>query len=203
MRKFLIAGMAIAMVAFTTAALLPAAASAKVERCAVTTVTDNGQKTATFTVNQPKDSVSQFTNVWRHEYEVAINADGSTFVGTGKIYDNGATTPTWTEDITGSFNAGNMAVSFQTVPTGAAIGGATFKVTNAPMDNATVTTVDTNGTWPGNIVEFKIGAANIVGGSVITTIEYKNHGEYVSAMGGGKEAAQACAGMPVNSTQGH
>jgi hypothetical protein len=179
---------------------VPSVASAKVERCALTTVTDSGPKSATFTVNQPKDTVSQFSNVWRHEYEVAINADGS-FVGTGKIYDNGATDPTWTEDITGSFSAGNTVVSFQTVPNGAATGGATFQVTNAPMNSTTVP-VDTHGTWTANIVEFQIGAATVTGGSVITTIDYKNHGEYVSAAGGGKEAAQACAGMPVNSTQG-
>ena len=30
----------------------------------------------------------------------------------------------------------------------------------------------------------------------------KNHGEYVSSMGGGKIAAQKCNGMPLNSKQG-
>ena len=35
-----------------------------------------------------------------------------------------------------------------------------------------------------------------------TTTEYKNHGEYVSSLGGGKVAAQACVGMPTVSTQG-
>ena len=34
------------------------------------------------------------------------------------------------------------------------------------------------------------------------TESVKNHGQYVKAQGGGKIAAQACAGMPVNSTQG-
>ena len=29
-----------------------------------------------------------------------------------------------------------------------------------------------------------------------------NHGQYVKAQGGGKDAAQDCAGMPVNSAQG-
>ena len=36
----------------------------------------------------------------------------------------------------------------------------------------------------------------------MTTTEYKNHGEYVSSLGGGKVAAQACAGMPTVATQG-
>ena len=30
----------------------------------------------------------------------------------------------------------------------------------------------------------------------------KNHGQYVKAMGGSKIAAQACAGMPLDRTQG-
>ena len=34
------------------------------------------------------------------------------------------------------------------------------------------------------------------------TESVKNHGQYVKAQGGGKLAAQECAGMPVNSTQG-
>ena len=190
MRKFILALMAVAMLA------IPASASAKVERCATTTVTNSGNKTATFTVNQPKDTVSQYSNVWRHEYEVALSDNGS-FVGTGKIYDNGGSTVVWSEDVTGSIINGKL--SMQTAPVG---GGATFKVTDAPMDSITEAKVDTNGTWPANEVTFKIGAPTITGGSVITTIEYKNHGEYVSAMGGGKEAAQACAGMPVVSTQG-
>ena len=34
------------------------------------------------------------------------------------------------------------------------------------------------------------------------TESVKNHGQFVKAQGGGKVAAQACAGMPLNSTQG-
>ena len=34
-----------------------------------------------------------------------------------------------------------------------------------------------------------------------STESVKNHGQYVKALGG-KTAAQACAGMPINSTQG-
>ena len=185
-----------ACVAIIAALSLSSVASAKVERCDATTVTNSGPKTATFTVNQPKDAVSQFTNVWRHEYEVALNADG-TFVGKGNIYDNGATDTTWTEDVTGSLNA-DSTLSMQTAPVG---GGATFKVTNAPM-NGTEVPVDTNGTWSQNEVTFKIGAPTITGGTVSTTVEYKNHGEYVSANGGGKDVAQACAGMPVQTKKG-
>ena len=31
--------------------------------------------------------------------------------------------------------------------------------------------------------------------------EYANHGEYVAAMGGGKDAAQSCVGMPIKSNK--
>ena len=179
---------------------VPSAASAKVVRCDLTTVTNTGPKVATFTVLQPKDQVGQFVNVWVHKYEVAItDPTTGSFVGTGKIYDNGATgeNTTWTETVTGSLNA-DGTLSMQTTPVG---GGATFKVTNAPMNMSEVP-VDTNGTWPANEITFKIGAPSYTGGAVTTTVEYKNHGEYVNAADGGKEAAQACAGMPVNSTQG-
>ena len=36
----------------------------------------------------------------------------------------------------------------------------------------------------------------------VTTTTDLNHGQYVKSQGGGKDAAQACAGMPVNSAQG-
>lgn len=194
MRKMLLVGMAVAMLA------IPASASADVPRCEASVPVSTTITTATFTVNQPKDTVGQFSNVWRHEYTVIVNADG-TFVGTGSIYDNGAATTTWTESITGSFDASRTHVSFQTDPIG---GGATFKVTNAPMDNTTVTIVDTNGTWTANVVEFKIGAPMFTTATTTTpgTESVKNHGQYVKALGGGKLPAQACAGMPLNSTQG-
>jgi hypothetical protein len=36
---------------------------------------------------------------------------------------------------------------------------------------------------------------------VITSSTYKNHGEYVKAMGGGSDAARSCIGMPINSNK--
>ena len=33
------------------------------------------------------------------------------------------------------------------------------------------------------------------------TSTYKNHGQYVKAMGGGDDAAHSCIGMPINSNQ--
>ena len=33
------------------------------------------------------------------------------------------------------------------------------------------------------------------------TSDYKNHGQYVKAMGGGDDAAHSCIGMPINSSK--
>ena len=32
----------------------------------------------------------------------------------------------------------------------------------------------------------------------VTTSNFKNHGEYVSSMGGGDDAAHSCIGMPIH-----
>ena len=190
MKKIIIGVIAVAMLA------VPSVASADVARCeasvpVITTVT-----TAKFTALQPKDTTGQFTNVWKHDYTVIVNSDGS-FSGTGTVTDNGGSV-TWTEDVTGSFNADKSAVSFATVPVG---GGATFKVTNAPMDNSTV---PVESTWTANEIEFQISPPVVTTATTTTpgTESVKNHGQFVKSQGGGKVAAQACAGMPLNSTQG-
>ena len=108
--------------------------------------------------------------------------------GIAPTYDNGASSPTWTETVTGSF--GNGTVSFATVPVG---GGATFKVTNAPMDNTTVHNVET--TWTANEIEIKVSK------TIASTSDYKNHGDYVKPQGGGDDAAHSCIGMPINSSK--
>ena len=191
MRKFIIAGMAVAMLA-----IIPAAASADVPRCEASVPVNTTVTTATFTALQPKDTTGQFTNVWKHDYTVIVNADGS-FSGTGTVSDNGGSFA-WAEGITGSFNADKSVVSFDTVPVG---GGATFKVTNAPTNNTTVPVVST---WTANKVEFQISSASVKSDTTTATgtESVKNHGELVRAMKGGKLAAQACAGMPLVSTQG-
>ena len=56
----------------------------------------------------------------------------------------------------------------------------------------------------GEVIEEKVLTPNIVTTETTTTgtESVKNHGQYVKAQGGDKTAAQACAGMPLNSTQG-
>ena len=78
--------------------------------------------TATFTVNQPKDTVGQFDNVWKHDYTVTVQPNG-TFAGTGSVTANGVGDVVWTETITGQFldsdsNGISDHVTFTTVPEG-------------------------------------------------------------------------------------
>ncbi len=177
---------------------MPSVASADVTRCEGSVPVNTTVTTATFTALQPKDTTGQFTNVWKHDYTVIVKSDGS-FSGTGRVTDNGVSFG-WDESITGKFNADRTLVSFDTIPVNVP-GGATFKVTSAPMDNSTV---PVESTWTANEIEFQISKPVITTDTTSTpgTESVKNHGQYVKALGGGKAAAQACAGMPLNSTQG-
>ena len=121
MKKFILAGMAVAMLA------IPAVASADVPRY-------QDADAATFTVTQPKDTTGQFDNVWRHD----VQGHGQPVRRHVLGHRLRRTTTTLRRrhgprDVTGSF--GDGTVSFDTDPIG---GGATFKVTNAPMNNTTV-----------------------------------------------------------------
>jgi len=186
----------IPVIVAAAALAIPSAASADVPRCEAAVATSTTVTTATFTVNQPRDAVSQFNTVWKHDYTVIVNADG-TFAGTGVVTNGVDASTAWTESITGTFNAAKTRVSFDTVPNA----GDEFHVSDAPMDNATVVTVDT--LYPG-LVEFKVGAPTFTTATTTApgTESVKNHGQYVKALGGGKLPAQSCAGMPLNSTQG-
>ncbi len=195
MRKFIITGMAVAML---YAVALPSIASADVPRCEASVPVSTTVTTATFTALQPRNMTHQYNEVWKHDFTVVVQPDGS-FIGTG-VTTNGLDSNTaWAEGITGSFNADRTLVSFDTVPVG---GGATFKVTNAPYGEEV--DVDTSGTWTANTVEMKISQPVFTSGTTTTpgTESVKNHGQYVKALGGGKLPAQACAGMPTVSTQG-
>ena len=190
MRKFIIGIVAIAMLA------IPSVASANVPRCEASVPVKTTVTTATFTALQPKDTTHQFTNVWQHDFTVIVNAD-NTFTGTSTVSDNGGSFA-WAESVTGKFNADRTLISFDTIPVD--VGGATFKVTDAPYN----VSVDVESTWTANTIEFMISTPVITTATTTTpgTESVKNHGQYVKALGGGKVPAQACAGMPLNSTQG-
>ena len=87
-------------------------------------------------------------------------------------------------------------------PSHASRNGVTFTLTNAPWHGTTV---------PGRVDHVETPDADRVPGrsagvrptvTVDGVTDFANHGEYVTAMGGGKIAAQKCAGMPLVSKQG-
>ena len=65
-------------------------------------------------------------------------------------------------------------------------------------------TVEVDSTWEANTIEMRVSTPVVTTATTSTpgTESVKNHGQFVKAQGGGKIAAQACAGMPLNSTQG-
>ena len=125
MRKLIM--FAIAAMAFA----IPSIASADMPRYQ--------EQTATFTVLQPKDTVGQFANVWRHEFCVTLTR-ATARSGHSPTFAN-EPSPPWTENVTGSF--GDRSVSFLTDPIG---GGSTFQVTDAPFG----TEVPVVTTWTAN-----------------------------------------------------
>jgi hypothetical protein len=148
--------------------------------------------TATFTITQPAGQISQWDNVWTHNFTVTVQPDG-TFAGTGVESGQDQNGPqTFNETVSGTFanNTVSLTVSRDD--------GVVFSLANAPTDGSTVTVATSTPQvgWP---LEFKATAPVM---SAPTTTDL-NHGQYVKWQGGGKEAAQACAGMPLNSAQGH
>jgi hypothetical protein len=71
--------------------------------------------------------------------------------------------------------------------------GVVWSLADAPTDGSSVTLATTNPPvgWP---VEFHVSQPKFSDAT-----HYKNHGEYVSTMGGGDDAAHSCIGMPMQS----
>jgi|SRR4051794_40667288 hypothetical protein len=188
MRKFIIAGMAVAMLA-----VIPSVASADVPR-----YQDNQQ--ATFTLKQPvvysDGSHAGEFGYWQHDVTVKVNPCDNTFVGTAKV---SATDKTWgapvldDENLTGSFGA-DGTVSFTLTRTGY---NGVETLVGAKMDGSLVHPTTTG---PEQYeIDMTVTAptfSNIVGG-----ITYKNHGDYVKGVGGGADAAHSCIGMPIVSSK--
>jgi hypothetical protein len=177
-------------------------ASAGVERCEATVPVTTTVKTATFTMIQPANAYEQWSNVWTHDFTVTVNAD-NTFNGTGVQNGTDANYPSgytanWT--ITGTFNADKTVSFTATRP----VDGLKLTLTNAVMDNSTIAIATHNVPSVTLPIEEKLSAPTFE--STLTTTpgteSVKNHGQFVKTQGGGKIAAQACAGMPLNSMQG-
>ena len=69
--------------------------------------------------------------------------------------------------------------------------GIEYRLANAPYGGA-VTTATLNVEVPWTI-EMKV--TNPI---FTNTSNFKNHGDYVSSMGGGSDAAHSCIGMPIS-----
>ena len=193
-RRIIGAAVAVAMLA-----LVPATASADVPRCEASVPTKTVIKTAEFTVTQPYGVVGQFDDVWTHDYTVTINPEDNTFAGVGDVYGPGGANA-FTEDVTGTFNS-DGTISLRATRT-VNMEVTEYSLVNAKTDGSinTGTSIPTV-SWA---IEMKVSKP-VVTETVTTTPgteSVKNHGQFVKAQGGGKTAAQACAGMPLNSTQG-
>src|SRR4051794_22188207 len=165
MRKFIIAGMAVAMLA-----VIPSVASADVLR-----YQDNQQ--ATFTLKQPVvysdgSHAGEFGD-WQHDVTVKVNPCDNTFVGAAKVF---ATDTTWgapvldDENLTGSFGA-DGTVSFTLTRPGY---NGVETLVGAKMDGTTVSHPTTTGAeqYTINMTVTAPTFSNIVGG-----VTYKNHGD--------------------------
>jgi hypothetical protein len=197
MRKLIIAGMAVAMLA-----VIPAAASAStgVERCQVTTtVAGPSVTTATFKVIEPRGSKDDFSSFWTSSYEVTVT--GSTFEGTGTLTDGADINVPLT--IKGTFNSDDT-ISYVAAPADTD-SPVRWVLENGKTDGTVnpASTLNVEGPSVATNVKVTQPVPTVTPGvPTTTTTEYKNHGEYVSSLGGGKVAAQACIGMPTVSTQG-
>ena len=111
-----------------------------------------------------------------HNYDVTLNpCDGSIAITGSTPVESGYYT---TETVTGTLTAG--VITFSSTYNGPYNPGYTwagsFAVAGGPL----------SGDFTGTVT---------VGATTSTT--FKNHGEYVSSMGGGADAAHACIGMPI------
>ena len=139
----------------------------------------------TITAVQPEGAVGQWTNVWTHTYNVTLNPCDNSFSGVGELQGTLNGTYPGTETITGHLNGD--AVSFTATRS---FDNVEYSLSNAPLDNSTVTLATSNPVAPWDL-EFKVTKTNGASSN------YKNHGDYVSQMGGGDDAAHSCIGMPI------
>ena len=107
--------LAVAVAALAVMAVA-SSASADVLRCEASVPVSTTVTTATFTALQPKDTTHQFTNVWKHDFTVIVNAD-NTFTGTSTVTDNGGRFA-WDETSPARSMPTRTLISFDTLPFG-------------------------------------------------------------------------------------
>jgi hypothetical protein len=196
MRKIIAAAASVTAIAALT--LIPSIASADVPRCQAA-VTD--PSTATFTMLETRGEGGQ----WHSDFTVVVDPSGKITSGTVDVYGVDPAYPNQKlNDFTEIVQGGQITqpggvgtknyVSLTATRDPNVIDN--YSLTNAPMDGITTST---KVTYPTPYNPEVVVSAPIFTASTTTDL---NHGQYVKSQGGGKEAAQACAGMPLNSTQG-
>jgi hypothetical protein len=172
--------------ALAALAAVPSVASANVPRCQAP-VTEPA--TATFTVTSPT-APGDWGSLWHHDFTVTVQPNGS-FTGSDHVY---GPTADFTELTTGTFNSdGTVSLTSSRDPYYVS----SWSLDHAVMDGATIADATTQPEVPW-VVEMRVSPPEM---SAPTTTDM-NHGQYVKSQGGGKEAAQSCIGMPLNSTEG-
>lgn len=201
MRKLILSGMALAMLA------VPAAASADVARTPVpttTTTTTKVKTAATFTTWQPAGQVGQWDNVFRTDMSVTLGTDQHTFAGTAKVL---GTDPNGTLDysvaVDGKFSDDYTRVTYTVHPR--ELDGLSGFVTDALMDApskdaGTVSFAkvdDPSVDWALEVRHSAPMFTEIDKTETATTYTDMNHGQYVSSVGGGADAGKSNFGMPI------
>ena len=141
----------------------------------------------TITAVQPEGAVGQWTNVWTHTYNV--DAEPVRRLVLGRRLDQrhastASSTATRRSRATSTANARQLHGD-------RAPDGVVYSLSNAPLDNSTVTLATSTPVVPWAL-EFKVSTTKTASSN------YKNHGDYVSSQGGGSDAAHSCIGMPIH-----
>ena len=144
-------------------------------------------QTMTLTAVQPEYTLGQWTTVWTHTYtDVVLNPCDGSFSGEGTLAGTLFGPYPGAETITGHLDGDT--VSFTATRS---YDGVEYSLTDAPLDGTTVTLATSIPAVPWDL-EFKVSATDPV-----NSTHYRNHGDYVSQMGGGADAAHSCIGMPI------
>lgn len=127
-----------------------------------------------------------------HTYSVVINpCDGGTVLASGWQWgaDGNPLTHNPDETITATLSADGTMLTFNpAVYAGTQWGNPYLWWGTFPVIGGTFTAYDsTGGVYPGVVITLTTTSA--------TT--WTNHGDYVSSMGGGDDAAHSCIGMPI------
>ncbi len=175
MKKIIIAAMSVV----ASLAVIGSASAAGVER--------HQMQTMTITAVQPEDTYHQWDNVWTHTYNVTLNPCDGSFSGTGsQVGDiNGSY---GTQTVKGSLDGDTISLAATRSD------GITWTMAGPIGDTLVAKVLNADGSLleTEDAIEFRVSKP-----TTTSTTNYKNHGEYVKAMGGGADAAHSCIGMPI------